>query len=183
MLNNIYFREYRTKLGFNNQNKIKEFLGAKDITPTVDYQYLTLLNQRLVEIIKKLNLVVVSKIRLRNIDKFCQENIFNAFKIMQDNDIISKLNNQGRRPEQVYFSWIRGFMVSNYFLKAIGYIFDISINNIELIGDDDLKNIDNFKRTPKADLQITFNNEIIRIEIQSGFQNINDIKQHKVLKS
>lgn len=74
-------------------------------------------------------------------------------------------------------------MVSNYFLKAIGYIFDISINNIELIGDDDLKNIDNFKRTPKADLQITFNNEIIRIEIQSGFQNINDIKQHKVLKS
>lgn len=94
MLNNIYFREYRTKLGFNNQNKIKEFLGAKDITPTVDYQYLTLLNQRLVEIIKKLNLVVVSKI-----------------------------------------------------------------------------------------LQITFNNEIIRIEIQSGFQNINDIKQHKVLEA
>jgi hypothetical protein len=48
------------------------------------------------------------------------------------------------------------------------------------IGDDDLKNIDTFKRTPTADLQIQKNGEIINIEVQAGFQGINDIKEHKV---
>ncbi|ECP7590294.1 restriction endonuclease, partial [Campylobacter jejuni] len=36
--------------------------------------------------------------------------------------------------------------------------------------------LDTFKRTPRADLEI--NN--YRLEIQSGFQGINDIKEHKV---
>ena len=51
----------------------------------------------------------------------------------------------------------RGFIVSNYFLKALSIIFEIEINLNE--------------------------NEVIRIEIQSGFQGINDIKQHKVLEA
>ncbi len=45
-------------------------------------------------------------------------------------------------------------------------------------------NIDSFKRTPTADLEISLDKfEKIRIEIQSGFQGINDIKQHKVLEA
>lgn len=176
-------KNYRTKLGFKNQDGAKEFLGAKDITPTVDYNYIKLLNERLVEIIKKLNIITNSAIRPNNIDDFCQENIFDAFEIMKDNDIISKLNNQGRRPEEVCFSWLRGFVIANYFLKAISHIFDIELENIKLIGDDDLQNIESFKRTPKADLELTINSEVIRIEIQSGFQGINDIKQHKVIEA
>ncbi len=63
-------------------------------------------------------------------------------------------------------------------------IFDVDVENINLIGDDDLINIETFKRTPKADLQINLKNcEKIRIEVQSGFQGINDIKQHKVLEA
>ena len=66
-----------------------------------------------------------------------------------------------------------------YFKPAIAEIFNVNINIIQSIGDDDFSNIDTFKRTPKADLQIKH----YRIEVQSGFKGINDIKQHKVLEA
>jgi hypothetical protein len=79
---------------------------------------------------------------------------------------------------------MRGFVISNYFLKALSVIFEVEIENIDLIGDDDLAKIESFKRTPKADLEVNLKNGIkIRLEIQSGFQGINDIKQHKVLEA
>ena len=103
---------------------------------------------------------------------------------MKENNILPKLNNQGRRPEQVYFSWMRGHIISNFFLKALSIIFETDISNIALVGDDDLANIETFKRTPKADLEITTsNNQNIRLEMQAGFTGINDIKQHKVLEA
>ena len=56
MVDTKYFKEYRLRLGFNNQQNVKKFFGAKDITPTVDFNYIALLNNRLVEILKKVNL-------------------------------------------------------------------------------------------------------------------------------
>lgn len=179
-----YFKEYREKLGFSNQNDVKIFFAAKDIIPIVDYRYIKLLNGRLFEIIEKINCVVNSKIQIKNLNNFSKENIFNVFDKLKSNAIIPILTNQGRRPEEVYFSWMRGFVVSSYFLKALSLIFDIDVKHIDLIGDDDWANIETFKRTPKADLQINLRNgEKIRIEVQSGFQGTNDIKQHKVLEA
>ena len=183
MIDTKYFREYRVLLGFSNQNNVKNFFGAKDITPLVDYNYIELLNNRLVEIILKINTLVVDEIKNDDIDVFCKDNIYSVFEKLKENEILPRLNNQGRRPEEVYFSWMRGFVISNYFLKALTKIFDVSLDNIILIGDDDLQNIESFKRTPKADLQITLGNVKIRVEMQSGFQGINDIKQHKVLEA
>lgn len=37
MLDIKYFKECRNLLGFSNQNSVKSFFGAKDITPSVDY--------------------------------------------------------------------------------------------------------------------------------------------------
>lgn len=179
-----YFKEYREKLGFTNQNGIKAFFGAKDIVSEVDYKYLESLNGRLIQIVQKINLLVADEIKVDNFDLFCHENITTVFEKLKYNNIIVKLNNQGRRPEEVYFSWMRGFVISSYFLKALSQIFDVDIENIDLIGDDDFSNIETFKRTPKADLQINLQNgEKIRIEVQSGFQGINDIKQHKVIEA
>jgi hypothetical protein len=179
-----YFKEYREKLGFTNQCEVKAFWAAKDITPTVDYAYINLLNKRLFEIVEKINNLVVDEIKVENLNGFCVENIKSVFKKLKTHNIISKLNNQGRRPEEVYFSWMRGFIISSYFLSALSRVFEVNIENIELIGDDDLINIETFKRTPKADLQINLRNgEKVRIEVQSGFQGINDIKQHKVLEA
>lgn len=184
MIDTKYCKEYREKLGFTNQSGIKAFFGAKDIVSTVDYGYIELLNQRLKDIIQKINIIVSDEIKTDNFDSFCDEHITTVFEKLKSNNIIVKLNNQGRRPEEVYFSWMRGFVISSYFLKALSHIFDVDSENIDLIGDDDLINIETFKRTPKADLQINLRNgEKIRIEVQSGFQGINDIKQHKVIEA
>lgn len=179
-----YFRQYRQKLGFSNQADVKNFFGAKDITPTVDLNYIALLNERLFNILDKVNAVVANDIKIDDLDAFKKEHIEKTFEIMKANNILPILNNQGRRPEQVYYSWMRGYVLSNYFLKALGLVFEVDTSNIDLIGDDDLKNIETFKRTPKADLEIKLNGkEKVRIEMQSGFTGINDIKQHKVLEA
>jgi len=179
-----YFRQYRQKLGFSNQTDVKNFFGAKDITPTVDFNYIDLLNKRLYDIVDRLNKVVVDEIKINNLSHFKKQNINRVFGILKKGNILPKLNNQRRRPEQVYFSWIQGYIISNYFSKAISIIFGIDMSAISLIGDDDLRNIKTFKRTAKADLEITLNKkEKVIIEIQSGFTGTNDIKQHKVIEA
>lgn len=179
-----YFRQYRQKLGFVNQTGVKDFFGAKDIKPTVDFNYINRLNERLYDIVDKISGIVSEEIKVDNLKNFKKEHIDQPFEIMKQNNILSILNNQGRRPEEVYFSWMRGFIVSNYFLKALGLIFGVDTSKIDLIGDDDLKSVETFKRTPKADLEIRLNErEKVRIEMQTGFTGINDIKQHKVLEA
>jgi hypothetical protein len=179
-----YFTQYRQKLGFANQADVKSFFGAKDITPTVDFNYIKLLNKRLYDIVDKVNNIVVNEIKIDDLAAFKKEHINRTFEIMKESDILPILNNQGRRPEQVYFSWMRGYVISNYFLKALEQIFGVDTSKIDLIGDDDLRSVETFKRTPKADLEIRLNGkEKVRIEMQSGFTGINDIKQHKVLEA
>ncbi|OIO44958.1 restriction endonuclease [bacterium (Candidatus Gribaldobacteria) CG10_big_fil_rev_8_21_14_0_10_37_21] len=179
-----YFQQYRRRLGFANQAAVKDFFGAKDITPTVDFNYVKILNKRLYAIIDKVDAIVVKEIKTKNLLAFKEEHIDSPFQIMKESGILPILNNQGRRPEQVYFSWMRGFVISSYFLKALGLIFGVNTSKIDLIGDDDLRSVETFKRTPKADLEIKLKEkEKIRIEMQAGFTGINDIKQHKVLEA
>ncbi|MBU1289958.1 restriction endonuclease [Patescibacteria group bacterium] len=179
-----YFKQYRQKLGFANQMDVKKFFGAKDVLPTVDFSYIKLLNKRLYEIVDLINAVVADNIKVDDLLSFKKEEIDHSFEIMKKNKILPRLNNLGRRPEQVYFSWMRGYVISSFFLKALGIVFEVDTSKIDLIGDDDLRNIETFRRTPKADLEIKLNGkEKVRIEIQSGFTGINDIKQHKVLES
>ena len=184
MIDTKYFKEYRERLGFNNQDSAKKFFGAKDILPAVDYGYIEVLNTRLSEIIGRINSIAHEELKISNTESFVNENIRRVFQELKKNNIIQKLNNQGRRPEEVYFSWMRGFVVSSYFLSSISKIFGVALLDVNLIGDDDFKNLETFKRTPKADLEIKLtNNEKIRVEVQSGFQGVNDIKQHKVLEA
>ena len=176
-----HFRQYRRKLGFSNQSDARKFFGAKDITPAIDLDYIELLNKRLDDMLVKINSVVTDEIRISRLGAFKKEHLDGAFKIIKENRILPRLNNQGRRPEQVYFSWMRGYVLSNYFSKALGLIFEAKPSNINSIGDDDLRNIETFKRTPKAGAEIALNGgKRLRVEIQSGFTGINDIKQHKV---
>ncbi len=179
-----YFKLYRRELGFSSMLKAKGFFGAKDIRPNIDFEYLECLNVRLYEIIRRINKVVAKEVKVEELESFKNRYICTAYEVMRDNGIIPRLNNQGRRPEEVYFSWMRGYIVSNFFLKAIGLIFGVNLSHISLIGDDNLKDINTFKRTPKADLEIKLNEgEKVRIEVQSGFTGINDIKQHKILEA
>ena len=179
-----YFKQYRKKLGFTSQSAAEDFFAAKDIVPKVDLHYVGTLNARLSEIVDRINGVVAEEIKLDNPAVFKRERIFRAFSIMRRSGILPILTNQGRRPEQVYFNWMRGYVIQHFFLKALGLIFETNVANIKAIGDDDLKTIDTFKRTPKADMEILLKGkEKLRIEMQSGFGGINDVKQHKVLEA
>lgn len=179
-----YFREYRSLLGFSNRLNFGNYLSAKDIVPAINFDYIDSLNLRLCEIIKKLSELIPQEIRVDNIDNFIDKNIFESYEILQKNNILPRLNNQGRRPEQVYFSWMRGFVISKFFSPAISLIFNVPENDIQTIGDDDLKNPNIFKRSPKADIEIKYaKDKSLVVEVQSGFQGINDIKQHKVIEA
>ncbi|MGM0563894.1 MAG: restriction endonuclease [Pseudomonadota bacterium] len=175
-----YAKRYRWFIGFTNQNEAKRYLSGKDIQPGIDYGYIDDLNRRIEDIVKELNKVITPSFRLDRIDSFCQESIHNPYEIIRNSKLIQRLNNQGRRPEQVLFSWLRGYAVVEYFTPVFEHIFDIKKASIYKIGEDDLRDIDSFKRTPTADLEFQKDGSIVRLEIQSGFQGINDIKEHKV---
>ncbi|EAK9869065.1 restriction endonuclease [Campylobacter lari] len=173
MFNSNDFKNYRQLLGFNSQQIFKNFLAAKDICPMIDLAYITQLNERLIYIFKRINEIYYDPC---DIDLFLENNLLKVFDKIMENNILSRLNNQGRRNEMVYFSWMRGYLICEYFKKSLCEIFDVLENEIKNIGEDDFSSLDTFKRTPRADLQI----HNWRIEIQSGFQGVNDIKEHKV---
>jgi len=180
MFNIIDFKSYRQKLGYSNQVELKNFLSARDIKSEINYSYLDDLNKRLRQIVVSLNSAVHSDIKIAAVESFCKEHIDNAFLILKNSGILPKLNNQGRRPEQVYFSWMRGALTSHFFTKALSQIFNISVEDIRIIGDDKIDAVENFKRQPTADLELSLQNKKIFIEMQSGYQGTNDIKEHKV---
>lgn len=178
-----YFKKYRSQLGFSSQSQAREYLAAKNITPSVDYNYIEGLNNRIIDILKKINSILHVDSQRKDLDDFIKKNIEHVYETIKKNEILPRLNNQGRRPEEVLFSWLRGFVISEYFGPSISKIFNIQIDSILKIGDDDFNNLDTFKRTPQADLKFVKNGKTVRIEVQSGFQGINDIKQHKVLEA
>ena len=175
-----YFRRYRQSIGFSNQSEAKSFLGGKNVPAGIDYEYIKNLNQRIEDILLRINSVLHAQLKINNIDLFAKQHIYKPYTIIEKSGLLSRLNNQGRRPEQVLFSWLRGYVMTEFFTPAISKIFEISIDSITQIGEDDLKKIETFKRSPKADLEIKKDDKKIRIEVQSGFQGVNDIKEHKV---
>ena len=79
---NEYFRDYRKKLGFSSQADVKNFFGAKDITPNVDINYINLLNKRLGEIIEKINNVVALESKIEDMAAFKRLHIDQTFEII-----------------------------------------------------------------------------------------------------
>ena len=70
-----YFCKYRKELGFANQKAVKDFFGAKDIIPGVDFGYVKSLNDRLYDIIEKIDRTVANEIKSDNLKAFKKEHI------------------------------------------------------------------------------------------------------------
>lgn len=170
-------------LGFTRQADAKVFLGAKDIVADIDFSYLEKLNERIFEIVSRLNTLIVEDVRHDSIEKFKKEIIDTAYKTLKDNNIIHRMNNLGRRPEETAFSWLRGYIIAQFFLPALQYIFEGK--EIVSIGEDNLGDIERFKKAPTADFEVSDKKrkQGIRLEAQSGFQGVNDVKQHKVFEA
>ena len=173
-------KAFRQNLGFSRQDDAKKFLAAKDVVPKLDFAYLADLNSRLEEIVRRLDAAVSEECRVKNIDAFIREQIEAPFIYLRDHEVLARMNNQGRRPEKVYFNWLRGNVFTEYFSPVLAQIFEVDVAAIERIGDDSLVDPQFFLRTGKADLEIKLSGKSVRIEVQAGFQGKNDIKRHKI---
>lgn len=170
-------REFRVKLGYSNAEKLKKYYKGKDIVE-INWKKIKQYNSRIKDIFQKLNAVVHKSIRYENLTSFNLK-IDNAYKILKDNNIIPQLNNNGRNPEDVYYNWMRGYAVCEFFSKALSVVFEVSQDSIKTVGKDKLTDIKTFSKSPTADLEIKLENKTVRLEIQSGFTGTNDIKRHK----
>jgi hypothetical protein len=174
---------YRKALGFPSQSAAKDFLAAKDIAPKIDYDYIENLNDRLCGIFKRLNEVVAGRLEMEKLGLFLQNSIHKKYSEIVKNNLIGRMNNQGRRPEAVLFSWLRGSATGEFFEPFLTKIFCGKNGKLKKIGEDDVADPDTFKRAPTADYLAVAAKRRIRIEVQAGFQGINDVKQHKVLEA
>ncbi len=177
-------KNYRKSLGFTNQTKLRSFFDSKDIIRDVDYIYLEQLNHRLEDIIRAIHNAVAEEIKIDNLEGFIKENVYNVFNYMKNNKLLFRFqNNKQRQLERSYYDWSRGRIVANYFIKAMSLIFQVDKNNIRTIGKDNLDEPETFNKAGTADFEIVKDAMTYRIEFQSGFQGINDIKEHKVLEA
>jgi hypothetical protein len=175
-----YFKHYRTELGFPSQDRAKNFLSASDIIPDIDIGYAKKMIDRVADILRCINSKINVSCRKEDIEGFIELAVFEKFQKIKSSGLIRKLNNQGRRPEEVLFSWTRGSAIGDYFEKSISIIFETDQNRIKKIGDDNIDDPSVFRRTPKADYIIETDKGVKRLEFQSGFKGVNDIKEHKI---
>lgn len=180
-----YEKDYRKAIGFTNKENLKKYYKSTDIV-SVNWKLINQYNERLIEIFKKINTAIYDEYRLSDDDmnklEKAQEDAFNILK--ETNIIEEKFVNNGRTRENVYYNWMRGYLVCFYFKNIIAKMFGVKLNEITQLGADNLAELKatndqtSFVKDAVADLQIKSKN--INIEIQSGFSGKNDIKQSKI---
>ena len=113
-------RDYRISLGFTNQEVLKKYFKAKDVY-SVNWSLIEIYNQRIIDIFEKINAVMFEAYQL-NEEEFTafSSKITSAYQVLKETEIIqTKFHNQGRSSEDVYFNWMRGYAVNNFFMKVI----------------------------------------------------------------
>lgn len=173
-------RQFRLGMGLPTQQGAKSFFAARDIVPEVDLGYVRRLSGRVSEIVRKLNGEIHESARWPDMDEFCRRFVLQPTETIISSALLPSMNNQGRRPEEVFFSWLRGYSLLEFFTPSLAKVFAAPLSGITHIGDDDLSNPETFRRTARADLEIESSGRRLRLEAQTGFQGVNDIKEHKV---
>lgn len=175
-------KNWRGKLGFTSQGACKDYLGGKIIHPDIDEAYLSALNSHLADLLRRLDQAVHPDIRRgeAGLRPFLEIHRDMPLKALRTHGLLPRLNNQGRRPEEVFFNWMRGHLVVQFFLPAISRLFAAFGEEVRFSGTDDYSDAASFRRSGAADLAILLKGAPRAfIEIQSGFSGINDFKRHK----
>lgn len=176
---------YRKKLSLDggySKDNVKRFLQGKDIKTNINlinFAKIDRYSLHLHIIFEKLFKILPEEIR-PNWNDF-KETIDDANSVFHAHpELLLRLNNHGRNYEDVYYDWLLGESIIKFFTNALAYIFQTDATNIIKIGHDNIHDIEHFERTGDADLQITINNQVLNLEIQSGLADANDIKMHKI---
>ncbi len=173
-------KNFGTLLGYPTQGKAKSFLSAKDIKPRIDETFLKELTTRCSMIFKRLNAAVHPSIGHDDIEEFIEKNINHTASKLVEAGLLEKFNNHGRRSECMAYNWLRGFAVLMFFMPTISKIFGVRIEDITFAGKDHELDATTFKKSPLADISFKSG---LKIEIQAGFQNKNDLKKHKITEA
>lgn len=174
-------KDWRRALGFSNQMLAKRYFQAKDLPLPVNYQHLETLNDRIAELIVRINAVVHPSIRHTNISQLITDCVYQVYEELKRNDLISGMRNNGRDPHNVYFSWLRGRAITEFLLPAVSQVLGISRSQIEHSGSDVFLDQRSFERTAVADLKLTLRDSSVwMVEVQAGFTKQHDIKRQKV---
>lgn len=162
-------KQFRKLLGFKSASTTKVFLTAKDIVK-INWELVESYNDRLLDIFNRLqNTLPYQQRNLRII-------VQNAYTTIRQHDILSRLNNHGRTPESVYFSWMQGYLSAIVFQPLIENELQCQL---EQNGADDLSKPETFAR--KSDPDLVDHKKKVFVEIQSGFRgSAMDIKKSKV---
>jgi len=174
------FREYLHSIGLTSPAEAKSYLAGEDLSHKVDDGYMDALNRRICEVLFRINKVVDRRVRRADLQGFCEHNIFRPYRIVGHEGLLPRLTSFEQRAEDALFSWLRGYAICRYFMPAVSRIFSVPHASISQIGNSDLKNFETFRRTPEVELEFNREGKWLRIVLQSGFQGINDIKEHKV---
>lgn len=171
--------------------ELASYFKAKDLFK-VKWSVIEDCNKRLFDIFACINSVITEDFRKTDKEMAAFKRCINkAYKTLRSNRIIEdKFHNNGRAPEDVYYNWMRGYLVCTYFKQVIAKVFSVSKDDVCQFGADNIeelyksKNPKKFKKTPAADFLIQKRylenqNHDVLIEVQSGFTGINDIKQTK----
>ncbi len=171
-------KQFRKLMQFSSEEKTKRYFKFTDEIP-IDWERLKACTARVKDIFALINPIIYFGVQV-DIDEF-NGKIDNVFNEMRKNGLFQKLTNNGRNPVDVYYNWLRGYAVCEFFIKSIADIFQVPTDNIKRIGKDDFTNIEVFKRTSDADFEIMINEALIfKLEVQSGFTGVNDIKKTKI---
>ena len=153
-------KQYRKSIGFTNKDKCFAFLKAKDIV-CIDWNRLDLYNQRLIDVG-----VRIQKQLLVPNDMSVQEFILDSFRIMKEYQIIETLNNNGRSNEDVYYSWMLGYLIETLFVPFVQK--ELKLNTVVRTGGDNLKCPENFKRVSNSDLTDPTQNIVVDVQCGNG---------------
>lgn len=173
-------KNFGALLSCPTQGKAKAFLSAKDIKPRIDEAFLKELTTRCAMIFKRLNAAVHPSISHDYIEGFIKTYIHHTASKLAEAGLLEKFNNHGRRSECMAYNWLRGFSVLMFFMPTISKIFGVRIEDITFAGKDHELNVATFKKSPLADISIKPG---LKVEIQAGFQNKNDLKKHKITEA
>lgn len=165
-------KSYRKEFGFTNKGEFVKFLRAKDLIQP-NWSLIETRDERIISIFEtiKKRLSISSDI---DIGKTVSE----TRQTIRENNILYSLNNHGRAIEDVYYTWMQGYIAEQLFTPLIKRL--LNVDDIERNGGDDLSNPDSFKRTASADLKSEQGRFLV--DVQAGFTENKgyDIKYHKV---
>jgi hypothetical protein len=158
-------------MGFKNQQLLRKWLTAKDII-SPNWKLVEERNERLKTIFSTIN----KTLPVQYTGDIAQD-VQSTYESIRSNGLLLKMNNNGRSIEDVYYTWMQGYICEKVFVPFICE--QLMIDGLKRNGKDDISDITLFKRQGDADL--INEDKKIMVEVQCGtHMGKCHIKKHKV---